>query len=48
MVYEKEHLRNEGIVFIELKESGTFVYRLYIDGMFSEEITIDFTKKEDN
>lgn len=48
VVYEKEHLRNEGIVFIELKESGTFVYRLYIDGIFSEEITIDFTKKEDN
>jgi len=48
VVYDAEHLRTEGIVSIELKESGTVVYRLYLDDVFKEEITIDFTKKEDN
>ena len=48
VVYDEGHLRTEGIVFIELKESGTVVYRLYIDDVFKEEITVDFTKKEDN
>jgi len=48
VVYEEEHLRTEGIVFIELKESGTIVYRLYIDDVFKEERSIDFTKEEGN
>jgi len=48
VIYDEEHLRTEGIALIELKESGIVVYRLYKDGVFKEEITIDFTKKEDN
>lgn len=48
VVYSEEHSRNEGVVLIDLKESGTVVYRLFIDGVLSEEITVDFTKKEGN
>jgi len=47
VVYENEHFLNEEVVVIELEESGTVVYRLYIDDLFHEELTVDFTKKED-
>jgi len=46
-VYDRMHSLAEGTVYVELKDRGVVKYNIYIDDELSNEITIDFTKKED-
>lgn len=48
IVYENDHMRTEGIIVIDLTDKGIITYRLYKDNVFTEEISIDFTKEEGN
>jgi serine/threonine protein kinase/beta-lactam-binding protein with PASTA domain len=47
IVYDEEHAASEKLVSIELKDSGVVKYKVYINDVLEEEISIDFTKKED-
>jgi serine/threonine protein kinase len=47
IVYDEEHAASEKLVSIELKDSGVVEYKVYINDVLEEEISIDFTKKED-
>ena len=46
-VYDRMHSISEGVVHVELKDRGVIKYNIYIDEELLNEITIDFTKKED-
>lgn len=46
-VYDRMHSLAEGTVYVELKDRGVVKYNIYIDDELSNEVTIDFTKKED-